>query len=258
MGRALADVWTLDLHADILTLLRERRDARAAGAYAYTLRDFVQQKPPLVDLADLITDWQGDSELARGFLHYALVVGIDAALATGRTDVARRAHEAAAWIAEPALEPDHHVRGTGWVNPLEDPEVAAALQKALHPEPGPQVRPQTAKTEEGLATKSAEHAKTESEPTRAPAARASRATAEKSTPKPEAKSAAKSKAKSVAKTKAKSMAKPKARPVAKPKAKSVAKPKAKSAAKLKPKPAAKPKSKSKAKPKTKPKAKPKR
>src|SRR6185312_15619136 len=95
LGRALADVWDAALHAEILAMLRDRRDPRAAGAYAYALRDFVQQKEPLVDLAELIVEWQGDTEVARGFLHYALVVGIDAALALDRHDVVRRAHEAA-------------------------------------------------------------------------------------------------------------------------------------------------------------------
>jgi hypothetical protein len=225
MGRALADVWDAGLHTEVLALFRARRDARAAGAYAYTLRDFVLQKQPLVELAELITDWHGDDEVARAFLHYALVVGIDAALALGRADVARRAHEAAAWIAEPPLEPEHSIRGTGWVNPLEDPEVAAALQQALHSEvprqseQRPAVKPSMAEptkvavpanSEAGLATK---NAKPESD--RSPAS------ARPTAPAPKAKAASK-KAKASAKA---TSGKPKPKPT-KPKAKTP-KPKAK-------------------------------
>jgi hypothetical protein len=201
MGRALADVWTPALHADILALLRERRDPRAAGAYAYTLRDFVQQRPPLVDLAELIIDWQGETEVARGFFHYALIVGIDAALATGRLDVARCAHEAAAWIAEPPLEPDHHARGTGWVNPLEDPDVAAALEKALLVKPEePRITAEAAES-----ARAAERAIKE-RPERAPK------------PKPKAKP--KTKTKTKAERKPKPEAKPKPRREATRRAKS--------------------------------------
>jgi len=233
LGRALADVWDPALHAEIMAMLRERRDPRAAGAYAFALRDFVRQKEPLAELAELVCDWQGDTDVARGFLHYALVVGIDAALALERHDLVRRAHEAAAWIAEPPLEPDHHVRGTGWANPLDQPEVAALLLRVLAEisapvrmaVPPPAAKPK-AKPKTKVKAKPAPKAIPKAKPTSKPKARAT----PNATAKPKAK------------------AKPKATPAAKPKAT----PKPKSKPKATPTPTPKPK------PKAKPKAKPKR
>ena len=131
LGSAIGDVWSPELHARVLELLVERRDARAAGTYAYALHDFVKKGQPLVELLRLVREWQGDTELARGFLHYALVVGIDAALAARDYDLVRLAHESAAWIAEPPLEPDAHARGRTWSNPLETEDGTRALAAAL-------------------------------------------------------------------------------------------------------------------------------
>jgi len=131
MGNALAEIWSSDVHARVMALLAERRDPRAAGCYAYALHDFVKKGAPLVDLARLVREWQGDTEVARGFLHYALVVGIDAALAARDYDLVRLAHESAAWIAEPPIEPDAHARDRAWQNPLEDEATKAALAAAL-------------------------------------------------------------------------------------------------------------------------------
>jgi hypothetical protein len=131
LGSAIGDVWSAEFHARVMELLAERRDARAAGAYAYALHAFVKKGGPLVDLARLVREWQGDTEVARGFLHYALVVGIDAALAARDYDLVRLAHENAAWIAEPPLEPDAYARGREWHNPLETETVKAALAAAL-------------------------------------------------------------------------------------------------------------------------------
>ena len=133
LGNAIAQIWSPEVHAQVLARLAERRDARAAGAYAYALQDFVKQGAPLLDLARLVREWQGDTELARGFLHYALVVGIAAALAAGDHELVRLAHENAAWIAEPPLEPDAFTRGLAWTNPLETEDGARALAAALGP-----------------------------------------------------------------------------------------------------------------------------
>ena len=222
LGRSLADVWDAALHTHILAQLRERRDPRAAGSYAYVLRDFVQQREPLADLAALLGDWQGETPDARGFLHYALVVGIDAALALDRHDVVRHAHEAAAWIAEPPLAPDHHARGTGWTNPLDAPEVAAALLRVLAPAPEV-LAPKNPKNPKGQKKRPA------AKPiTQAPTKTKSRAKP-KPKPKPKAKAKAKAKANAKAKTKAQATARPKAKVKAAPKAKtkSKAKPKKK-------------------------------
>ena len=131
MGSAVGDIWAPAVHARVLELLAERRDARAAGCYAYALRDFVKKGAPLVELARLVVEWQGDNELARRFLHYALVVGIEAALAVHDDELVRRVHEAAAWIAEPPIEPDQYARGRDWKNPLDVPATKAALAAAL-------------------------------------------------------------------------------------------------------------------------------
>ncbi|MEO8845724.1 MAG: histone H1-like repetitive region-containing protein [Kofleriaceae bacterium] len=131
LGSAIGEVWSPEVHTRVLALLAERRDARAAGAYAYALHDFVKRGGPLVDLARLVREWQGDNEVARGFLHYALVVGIEAALAVRDYDLVRLAHENAAWIAEPPIEPDAHTRNRTWLNPLDTENVKAALAAAL-------------------------------------------------------------------------------------------------------------------------------
>ncbi len=212
MGNAIGDIWSPSLHARIMTLLGERRDARAAGCYAYALVEFVKHDEPLVELAALVTDWQGETEQARRFLHYALVVGINAALDAGDLDLVRRAHEAAAWIAEPPLEPDDAARGRGWDNPLDEPAVKARLERVLAglsvaPPPPPSRPPK--------------------KPARAPAARAKPAAKAKAKPKPAVKAKAKAKVAAKPKAKAKAAAKPKAKAkaAAKPKAKAKAKPK---------------------------------
>ncbi|HEY6039649.1 MAG TPA: hypothetical protein VIV58_35455, partial [Kofleriaceae bacterium] len=131
LGSAIGDVWSPELHARVIQLLAERRDARAAGAYAYALYDFVKKGAPLVDLARLVREWQGDTEVARGFLHYALAVGIWAALSARDYELVRLAHENAAWIAEPPLSPDAYARGRTWLNPLDTEDGKRALAAAL-------------------------------------------------------------------------------------------------------------------------------
>jgi hypothetical protein len=217
MGNALAGVWDAALHDQIMSALADRRDARAAGCYAFVLREFVKQVPPLLDLAHLILDWQGDSDVTRGLLHYALIAGLVAALDAHDHELVRRTHDAASWIGDPPLEPDAYVRGRTWSNPLDDEAVQGKLARALAGAP-----------------EVAAPAKT---PARKPAT---------------AKATPAAKPKTTAKAKPKATSKPKAKPAAKPKAKPAAKPKAKLAAKAKAKPAPKPKTKPAATPKTKP------
>ena len=131
MGNAIGDIWDRELHEQIMGLLAERKDPRAAGCYAFALREFVRQGPPLVELARLIIEWQGDNEIARRFLHYALVVGMIAALDGREYEVVRRTHDAASWIAEPPLEPDDYARGRGWKNPIDDEATKARLDHVL-------------------------------------------------------------------------------------------------------------------------------
>jgi hypothetical protein len=217
MGRALADIWDPALHAEIMRQLDERKDARAAGAYAFTLREFVKQVPPLVELTAMIHDWQGDNEVTRGFLHYALVAGMLAALDAGDVEVLRRAHDAASWISEPPLEPDAHGRGRTWQSPLDDEELAARIARALAGEP------ESAPT---LAAAPAKHPKTKPTKAKKPAAKkpaAKKPAAKKpAAKKPAAKKPAAKKPKPAPKPKATAKPKPKA---TKPKPKRRAKPK---------------------------------
>jgi hypothetical protein len=131
MGNALGDIFSAETHAETMKLLAERKDARAAGCYAYALHDFVKKGPPLVDLTRMIIEWQGDNETTRGFLHYALIVGMIAALDARDYDLVKRAHDAASWISDPPLEPDDYARGRGWKSPLEDAAIKARLDDVL-------------------------------------------------------------------------------------------------------------------------------
>jgi hypothetical protein len=145
MANAIGDIWDEALHAQIMALLAERKDARAAGCYAFALRAFVKQGPPLVELAKLIIEWQGENEITRGFLHYALIVGMLAALDAGDLDTVRRAQDAASWISDPPLEPDDYSRGRTWPNPLDDEEMQARVTRALAGETEPAAKKPAAK-----------------------------------------------------------------------------------------------------------------
>ncbi|MGE5181664.1 MAG: hypothetical protein ACM31C_06365, partial [Acidobacteriota bacterium] len=211
MANAIGEIWSPEVHARVLALLAERRDARAAGCYAYALADFVRQTPPLADLARLVCEWQGDTELARGFLHYALAVGEKAALDLGDLDLVRRAHEAAAWIAEPPLEPDDHARGRGWQNPLDEPAVAARIQRIVAGLPEqPEQRSPTRQPRKAKAARAAQ-------PGARPKANAAKPKAKAAKPKAKAAKAKAAKAKAKARPKVKPKPNSKARPKGKPK-----------------------------------------
>ncbi len=249
MGSAIAEIWDADLHAQIMALLAERRDARAAGCYAYALRDFVKQAPPLVELTRLIIEWQGDNEVTRGFLHYALIVGMLAALDARDLELGRRANDAASWISDPPLEPDDYARGRTWTNPLDDDAIKARLDRALS-------GAEPAASEAKPAAKSRSRAKATPNPVAQSDAKATAKAKAKPAAQSDAKAtaAAKPAAKPAAHSGAKATAK--AKPAAKPTAKPAAKAKVKPAAKAKLKPAVKPKAKPASKPKAKPAAKP--
>ncbi len=132
MGSAIKDTFDDELHAEAMTMLRMKRDARAAGCYAYALVDHVKTSAPLLELAREIVDWTpGDDATERSFFHYALAVGEKAALDAKDYDLVRRTHAAQAWIEEPALDPDDHAKGKSWKNPLDEPSVVAVLQRVL-------------------------------------------------------------------------------------------------------------------------------
>jgi hypothetical protein len=209
LAAALAVAWTESLHTEILRQLAERNDARAAGAYAFALRGMLRQPAALRELTAAIVEWQGDSEVTRGYLHYALIVGMLAALAAGDIALVQRAHDAASWISDPPLEPDAHARGRAWANPLDDPELQATIAAAIAP---PVATPVVAATTPTTQAKKAK--KTKKKP------------------------AAKAKPKPKAKAKAKAKTKPKPKPAAKPKSKAKPAPKKQKPAAKKPKRAA--------------------
>ncbi|MBB5873895.1 putative DNA-binding WGR domain protein [Allocatelliglobosispora scoriae] len=128
MGNAFGEVFGAETEAQVLDRLRERRDGQAAGCYAFALADFVKQAAPKVTLlAELVTWPVPEPVVDRRFFKYALVVGVEAALAAQRFDLVRAGHALAESIAEPALEPDNHARGTSWSNPLDEPATAKLL-----------------------------------------------------------------------------------------------------------------------------------
>ncbi len=120
-------------HAEALAALRASRDGAAAGCYAFALAHFVKKPQLLVDLLAEIVDWSlPERPVARQFFHYALAVGMLAALDTRQYALVRTAHELAGTIAEAPNEPDDHSRGNTWTNPLvADRKRAAELATVL-------------------------------------------------------------------------------------------------------------------------------
>ncbi|MEU1573380.1 WGR domain-containing protein [Streptomyces collinus] len=132
MGDAIGEIFTEEVHRETLAALRARPDGHAAGCYAYALAHFVKQGSPKVELLRELVDWPvPQEETSRRFFAYALVIGIDAALATQDYELVRTAHPHLAAIAEPPLEPDDHARHRGWKNPLKCKEQAAQLEAVL-------------------------------------------------------------------------------------------------------------------------------
>ncbi|MFE7840225.1 WGR domain-containing protein [Streptomyces sp. NPDC057474] len=132
MGNAIGVIFSDEVHHEAMSALRVRRDGMAAGCYAYTLADFVEQGQPKVELLRELVGWPvPQQEIARRFFKYALVVGIEAALAAKTYELVRTAHSLASSIAEQPLEPDEHARGMRWDNPLERKKTAKRLAAVL-------------------------------------------------------------------------------------------------------------------------------
>uniref|UniRef100_UPI002F912FA2 WGR domain-containing protein n=1 Tax=Streptomyces sp. NBC_01592 TaxID=2975889 RepID=UPI002F912FA2 len=132
MGDAIGNIFSDEVHRETMSALRDRRDGLAAGCYGYALADFVKQGPPKVDLLRELIGWPvPQEETARRFFKYALVTGIDAALAAGEYELVRAAHAFAASFDGQPLEPDNHARGNRWTNPLEQKKQAKRLAAVL-------------------------------------------------------------------------------------------------------------------------------
>ncbi|MGW8882254.1 hypothetical protein, partial [Streptomyces mirabilis] len=125
MGNAIGNIFSDEVHRETMSALRDRHDGLAAGCYGYALADFVKQGPPKVDLLRELIGWPvPQEETARRFFKYALVTGIDAALAAEEYELVRAAHAFAASVDGQPLEPDDHARGNRWTNPLEQKKQA--------------------------------------------------------------------------------------------------------------------------------------
>ncbi|MFF2445403.1 hypothetical protein, partial [Priestia megaterium] len=132
MGSAIGEIFSDEVHHEAMFALHDRRDAMAAGCYAYALAGFVEQGQPKVELLRELADWPvPQQETARRFFKYALVVGIEAALAAKAYELVRTAHSLASSIAERPLSPDEHSSGIQWDNPLERKKTARQLEAVL-------------------------------------------------------------------------------------------------------------------------------
>ncbi|MFC3495725.1 WGR domain-containing protein [Glycomyces rhizosphaerae] len=132
MGNAISDIYSPKVHVEVMRRLRETRDHLAAAHYAYALDDHVEKRHPKVKLLAEIATWPlpEDSEVRRQF-KYALIVGIEAALAAKEFELVRTAYALAESMGDEAIEPDALVRHHNWTNPLSEKETERALKQVL-------------------------------------------------------------------------------------------------------------------------------
>lgn len=132
MGNALAEIFSAEVHRDVLRRLRDRRDHRAAAHYANAVTDHVKQRWPLVELLREISDWTApQEETEQRVFKYALVVGILAALEADEYDLVRTAYASWESLAVDAVEPDSLSRGREWFDPLTSDDMRARLADVL-------------------------------------------------------------------------------------------------------------------------------
>ncbi|MEU2253619.1 WGR domain-containing protein [Nocardia xishanensis] len=132
MGNALGEIFSAQVHRDVMRRLRDRRDHRAAAHYANALADHVGQRWPRVELLREISDWATPrDETEQRVFKYALVIGIMAALEADEYDLIRTAYASWESIATDAVEPDSLSRGREWTDPLTSDEMRAQLADVL-------------------------------------------------------------------------------------------------------------------------------
>ena len=132
MCNALGEVFSAEVHQQVMRRLRESRDHRAAAHYANTLAGHVERRRPKVKLLEEIATWPvPEGETERRVFAYALVIGVEAALEAHAFDLVRAAHPLIASIAEKPIEPDALTRGREWTNPLDGEAVRARLESVL-------------------------------------------------------------------------------------------------------------------------------
>ncbi|WP_205325434.1 WGR domain-containing protein [Glycomyces sp. YM15] len=132
MGNAIGDIYSPEVHVEVMRRLRETRDHLAAAYYAYALDDHVEKRHPKVKLLAEIATWPlpEEPEVRRQF-KYALIVGIEAALAAKEFELVRTACSLAESMGDEAIEPDALVRHRDWTNPLDKDETKRALEQVL-------------------------------------------------------------------------------------------------------------------------------
>ncbi|WP_067846060.1 SMI1/KNR4 family protein [Nocardia lijiangensis] len=132
MGNALGEIFSAEVHRDVMGRLSDRYDHRAAAHYANAVTDHVKQRWPLVELLREIIDWTTPlDETEQRVFKYALVVGIIAALEADEYDLVRTAYARWESIAADAIEPDNLSRGREWDDPLTSDDMRARLANVL-------------------------------------------------------------------------------------------------------------------------------
>ncbi|MEV0343752.1 WGR domain-containing protein [Nocardia sp. NPDC050713] len=132
MGNALGEIFSAEVHRDVLRRLRDRRDHRAAAHYANAVTDHVKQRWPLVELLREISGWATPAdETEQRVFKYALAVGIVAAWEADEYDLVRTAYVSWTSIAVDAVEPDDLSRGRDWFDPLTSDDMRAQLAEVL-------------------------------------------------------------------------------------------------------------------------------
>ncbi|MGW6726169.1 SMI1/KNR4 family protein [Nocardia sp. NPDC055029] len=128
MGNALGEIFSAEVHRDVMRRLRDRRDARAAAHYANALADHVAQRWPQVELLREISGWPTPSdETEQRVFKYALSTGILAALEADDYDLVRTAYASRESIAAAAVGPDSLSRGRDWTDPLDADDLRTRL-----------------------------------------------------------------------------------------------------------------------------------
>lgn len=124
----LKDVWSPELHADLLARLARRPEPAAAACYASVLDGMSRPGAPLVQLGQQVLDWPvPDAADARALLKYVLLAAAEQALRTHRIDELRALHARSEAIPGPARRPGRD----GTYAPFDRPEARLALERAL-------------------------------------------------------------------------------------------------------------------------------
>jgi hypothetical protein len=134
LASAIGDVFDRELHDLVMAALAGRPDPWAAGAYAFALAEFVKpgsgEATPAIELLSVLVGFPIPADpVERGFLRYALHVGLVAAVRAHQHELVRAGWAAATAIGADPLSPDYYARRRGGTDPLD--EVRAELEAVL-------------------------------------------------------------------------------------------------------------------------------